>query len=147
MPSHTSDHCICSAYSPLEVLLQEVDLLWSPIGVLTRQFFGLNSTSLSASFDTAHHSSLQVDLRVCVWGGGPTQYLGKSPPPSPEVGLEGGTGSSVGPVYTFSMLTIVLIFSFPEMVEFQKIVGGFITLVDDVAKEVEKEKMKVWATR
>ena len=29
------------------------------------------------------------------------------------------------------------------MVEFQKIVGGFITLVDDVAKEVEKEKMKV----
>ena len=29
------------------------------------------------------------------------------------------------------------------MVEFQKIVGSFITLVDDVAKEVEKEKMKV----
>ena len=29
------------------------------------------------------------------------------------------------------------------MVEFQKIVGSFITLVDDVAKDVEKEKMKV----
>ena len=29
------------------------------------------------------------------------------------------------------------------MMEFQKIVGSFITLVDDVAKEVEKEKMKV----
>ena len=29
------------------------------------------------------------------------------------------------------------------MVKFQKIVGSFITLVDDVAKEVEKEKMKV----
>ncbi len=30
-----------------------------------------------------------------------------------------------------------------EMQEFQKIVGTFISLVDSVAKEVEKEKMKV----
>ena len=29
------------------------------------------------------------------------------------------------------------------MGEFQKIVGSFISLVDDVAKQVEKEKMKV----
>lgn len=32
---------------------------------------------------------------------------------------------------------------FAEMTEFQKIVGTFIELIDGVAKEVEKEKMKV----
>lgn len=32
---------------------------------------------------------------------------------------------------------------FPEIGEFQKIVGTFIGMVDTVAKEVEKEKMKV----
>ena len=32
---------------------------------------------------------------------------------------------------------------FPEIGEFQKIVGTFIEMVDSVAKEVEKEKMKV----
>ena len=30
-----------------------------------------------------------------------------------------------------------------EIGEFQKIVGGFIDMVDALAKEVEKEKMKV----
>ena len=30
-----------------------------------------------------------------------------------------------------------------EIGEFQKIVGGFIDMVDGLAKEVEKEKMKV----
>ena len=30
-----------------------------------------------------------------------------------------------------------------EIGEFQKIVGGFIDMVDTLAKEVEKEKMKV----
>lgn len=32
----------------------------------------------------------------------------------------------------------------PEIGEFQKIVGTFIEMVDGVAKEVEKEKMKVF---
>ena len=30
-----------------------------------------------------------------------------------------------------------------EIAEFQRIVGGFIDMVDSLAKEVEKEKMKV----
>ena len=33
--------------------------------------------------------------------------------------------------------------SYSEIGEFQKIVGGFIDMVDGLAKEVEKEKMKV----
>ena len=33
--------------------------------------------------------------------------------------------------------------SYSEIGEFQKIVGGFIDMVDALAKEVEKEKMKV----
>jgi len=33
--------------------------------------------------------------------------------------------------------------SYSEIGEFQKIVGGFIDMVDSLAKEVEKEKMKV----
>lgn len=33
--------------------------------------------------------------------------------------------------------------SYTEIGEFQKIVGGFIDMVDALAKEVEKEKMKV----
>ncbi len=32
---------------------------------------------------------------------------------------------------------------FAEIDDFQKIVGGFIEMVDTLAKEVEKEKMKV----
>jgi len=32
---------------------------------------------------------------------------------------------------------------FLEMAQFQKIVGGFMQLIDTVAKDVDKEKMKV----
>lgn len=38
---------------------------------------------------------------------------------------------------------IMKFLSFSEIGEFQKIVGTFIEMVDNVAKEVEKEKMKV----
>lgn len=37
----------------------------------------------------------------------------------------------------------VQLFFTSEIGEFQKIVGGFIDMVDTLAKEVEKEKMKV----
>ena len=38
---------------------------------------------------------------------------------------------------------IIIIIFLSEMATFQKIVGSFITTVDSVAQEVEKEKIKV----
>lgn len=35
-------------------------------------------------------------------------------------------------------------FLITEIVQFQKIVGGLIEMVDELAKEAEKEKMKVY---
>lgn len=35
------------------------------------------------------------------------------------------------------------LFSFPEIGQFQKIVGGLMELMDELSKEVETEKMKV----
>ena len=51
------------------------------------------------------------------------------------ISLEGLANNTVPPN--------VLVFSL-EIADFQKIVGGFIEMVDTLAKEVEKEKMKVW---
>lgn len=44
---------------------------------------------------------------------------------------------------TKQIIPFLLDFSLTEINEFQKIVGGFIDMVDSLAKEVEKEKMKV----
>ena len=42
-----------------------------------------------------------------------------------------------------NFLRLINLFILLEIGEFQKIVGGFIDMVDTLAKEVEKEKMKV----
>ena len=38
---------------------------------------------------------------------------------------------------------MIMLLLFSEIGDFQKIVGSFIEVVDNVSKEVEKEKMKV----
>jgi hypothetical protein len=44
---------------------------------------------------------------------------------------------------SLQLFTDVFVLPISEIGDFQKIVGSFIEVVDNVSKEVEKEKMKV----